>query len=162
MGLLRAIKHVFFPPTPSGYQRQLNYQHSSGGYSTFGTGVENTWWEDKPCSIVHWYYNCMVIMHINFPQKMLHYHAFFGNLSPPYPLFFLCLPIALRLTAFVMRSFAKAKSFIYIDPANIEDSEAWLQSKQEQNGCFQMSGKLFHNRMKVFEGFFFSSSVFDL
>ncbi|XP_077398268.1 alpha-2-macroglobulin-like [Festucalex cinctus] len=79
----------------NGYQRQLNYKHSSGGYSTFGTGVENTW-----------------------------------------------------LTAFVMRSFAKAKSFIYIDPDNIETSETWLKSKQKENGCFQISGKLFNNRMK--------------
>nr|XP_055052356.1 alpha-2-macroglobulin-like [Misgurnus anguillicaudatus] len=27
----------------SGYQRQLNYKHRSGGYSTFGRGEENTW-----------------------------------------------------------------------------------------------------------------------
>ncbi|KAG7322065.1 hypothetical protein KOW79_014923 [Hemibagrus wyckioides] len=27
----------------SGYQRQLNYKHISGGYSTFGRGEENTW-----------------------------------------------------------------------------------------------------------------------
>ncbi|KAK3560724.1 hypothetical protein QTP86_014723 [Hemibagrus guttatus] len=27
----------------SGYQRQLNYKHVSGGYSTFGSGEENTW-----------------------------------------------------------------------------------------------------------------------
>nr|XP_055052358.1 alpha-2-macroglobulin-like [Misgurnus anguillicaudatus] len=27
----------------SGYQRQLNYRHRSGGYSTFGRGEENTW-----------------------------------------------------------------------------------------------------------------------
>ncbi|XP_073718646.1 alpha-2-macroglobulin [Misgurnus anguillicaudatus] len=27
----------------SGYQRQLNYKHRSGGYSTFGSGEENTW-----------------------------------------------------------------------------------------------------------------------
>ncbi|XP_052431626.1 alpha-2-macroglobulin [Carassius gibelio] len=27
----------------SGYQRQLNYRHYSGGYSTFGHGDENTW-----------------------------------------------------------------------------------------------------------------------
>ncbi|XP_052433050.1 alpha-2-macroglobulin-like [Carassius gibelio] len=27
----------------SGYQRQLNYRHTSGGYSTFGRGDENTW-----------------------------------------------------------------------------------------------------------------------
>ena len=28
----------------SGYQRQLNYKHSDGAYSTFGAGAGNTWW----------------------------------------------------------------------------------------------------------------------
>ncbi|XP_067449972.1 alpha-2-macroglobulin-like [Thunnus thynnus] len=79
----------------SGYQRQLNYKHYNGAYSTFGHGEENTW-----------------------------------------------------LTAFVLRSFAKAKSFIYIDPAKIEESRSWLERQQLQNGCFKQSGKLFNNRMK--------------
>ncbi|XP_028429213.1 alpha-2-macroglobulin isoform X3 [Perca flavescens] len=79
----------------SGYQRQLNYKHQDGAYSTFGAGTGNTW-----------------------------------------------------LTAFVLRSFAKAQSFIYIDPANIEASVTWLKSKQRKNGCFEQSGKLFNNRMK--------------
>ncbi|KAF1393528.1 hypothetical protein PFLUV_G00016930 [Perca fluviatilis] len=52
------------------------------------------------------------------------------------------------LTAFVLRSFAKAQTFIYIDPANIEASVTWLKSKQQQNGCFEQSGKLFHTIMK--------------
>uniref|UniRef100_A0AAQ5XLM5 Alpha-2-macroglobulin bait region domain-containing protein n=1 Tax=Amphiprion ocellaris TaxID=80972 RepID=A0AAQ5XLM5_AMPOC len=79
----------------SGYQRQLNYKHQDGAYSTFGAGTGNTW-----------------------------------------------------LTAFVLKSFAKAKLFIYIDPTTIEQSRKWLESKQRENGCFEMSGKLFHNRMK--------------
>ncbi|CAL8350313.1 unnamed protein product [Lota lota] len=79
----------------SGYQRQLNYKHSDGAYSTFGTGSGNTW-----------------------------------------------------LTAFVLRSFVKAKSFIYIDPTVIADAESWLESKQQDNGCFQKLGSLFHNTMK--------------
>ncbi len=54
-----------------------------------------------------------------------------------------------RLTAFVLRSFAKAQSFIYIDPKKIEESKTWLESKQLENGCFEQSGKLFNNRMKV-------------
>ncbi|XP_071760183.2 murinoglobulin-2-like [Centroberyx gerrardi] len=53
-----------------------------------------------------------------------------------------------ELTAFVLRSFVKAKSFIYIDPTIIEQSKTWLESKQQSNGCFQQSGKLFNNRMK--------------
>lgn len=52
------------------------------------------------------------------------------------------------LTAFVVRSFAKAQSFIYIDPRKIEESKTWLERKQQDNGCFEKSGKLFHNRMK--------------
>uniref|UniRef100_A0A671U9I5 Alpha-2-macroglobulin-like n=1 Tax=Sparus aurata TaxID=8175 RepID=A0A671U9I5_SPAAU len=79
----------------SGYQRQLNYKHSDGAYSTFGAGAGNTW-----------------------------------------------------LTAFVLRSFAKAQSFIYIDPTKIEESKTWLERKQRENGCFEQSGNLFNNRMK--------------
>ncbi|CAI5657473.1 unnamed protein product [Oreochromis niloticus] len=52
------------------------------------------------------------------------------------------------LTAFVVRSFAKAQSFIYIDPRTIEESKTWLQHKQQETGCFEKSGKLFNNRMK--------------
>ncbi|XP_028274578.1 alpha-2-macroglobulin-like [Parambassis ranga] len=79
----------------SGYQRQLNYKHDDGSYSTFGSGPGNTW-----------------------------------------------------LTAFVLRSFVKAQSFIYIEPTKIEQSKTWLISLQKQNGCFQSSGKLLNNRMK--------------
>uniref|UniRef100_A0A4W5Q5B1 Alpha-macroglobulin-like TED domain-containing protein n=1 Tax=Hucho hucho TaxID=62062 RepID=A0A4W5Q5B1_9TELE len=79
----------------SGYQRQLNYKHFDGAYSTFGQGSGNTW-----------------------------------------------------LTAFVLRSFGKAKSFIYIDPANIEKSKTWLERQQGKHGCFIRLGKLFNNRIK--------------
>uniref|UniRef100_A0A3Q1IUN2 Alpha-2-macroglobulin-like n=1 Tax=Anabas testudineus TaxID=64144 RepID=A0A3Q1IUN2_ANATE len=79
----------------SGYQRQLNYKHNDGAYSTFGSGPGNTW-----------------------------------------------------LTAFVLRSFTKAQTFIYIDPTKIEESKTWLKNKQRENGCFEQSGKLFHNGMK--------------
>ncbi|XP_032365424.1 pregnancy zone protein [Etheostoma spectabile] len=48
------------------------------------------------------------------------------------------------LTAFVLRSFTKAQSFIFIDQANIESSVTWLKSKQRPNGCFEQSGKLFN------------------
>lgn len=79
----------------SGYQRELNYKHADGAYSTFGTGSGNTW-----------------------------------------------------LTAFVVRSFVKAKNFIFIDPVKIAESKTWLESKQRKNGCFEQIGKLFNNRMK--------------
>eukprot|EP00063_Salmo_salar_P094406 XP_014069241.1 PREDICTED: alpha-2-macroglobulin-like [Salmo salar] len=79
----------------SGYQRQLNYKHFDGAYSTFGQGSGNTW-----------------------------------------------------LTAFVLRSFGKAQSFIYIDPAQIVQSKTWLEHQQGKHGCFVGLGKLFNNRMK--------------
>ncbi|KAK2846829.1 hypothetical protein Q5P01_009828 [Channa striata] len=79
----------------SGYQRQLNYKHNNGAYSTFGSGPGNTW-----------------------------------------------------LTAFVLRTFAKAQSFIYIDPTKTKESKSWLENKQQKSGCFKQSGKLFNNRMK--------------
>ncbi|KAF6720800.1 Alpha-2-macroglobulin [Oryzias melastigma] len=52
------------------------------------------------------------------------------------------------LTAFVVRSFFKAQSFVFIDPSVLERSTMWLVNKQKQNGCFEKSGKLFNNRMK--------------
>ncbi|KAM3833923.1 alpha-2-macroglobulin-like [Diretmus argenteus] len=93
--LTPAIKEKAATFLTSGYQRQLNYKHRDGAYSTFGSGVGNTW-----------------------------------------------------LTAFVVRSFVKAKSFVYIDPEIITASTTWLESKQQRNGCFQRLGNLFNNRMK--------------
>ncbi|RVE64678.1 hypothetical protein OJAV_G00128200 [Oryzias javanicus] len=52
------------------------------------------------------------------------------------------------LTAFVVRSFSKAESFVFIDPSVLERSTMWLVNKQKPNGCFEKSGKLFNNRMK--------------
>ncbi|XP_054901639.1 alpha-2-macroglobulin-like [Poeciliopsis prolifica] len=52
------------------------------------------------------------------------------------------------LTAFVLRSFSKAKSYVYIDPEKLEESKVWLELKQNVSGCFQQSGRLFNNRMK--------------
>uniref|UniRef100_A0A672JDG6 Alpha-macroglobulin receptor-binding domain-containing protein n=1 Tax=Salarias fasciatus TaxID=181472 RepID=A0A672JDG6_SALFA len=52
------------------------------------------------------------------------------------------------LTAFVLRSFSRAQSFIYIDPAVIDESKTWLKNNQLESGCFEKSGRLFNNRMK--------------
>ncbi|XP_053177575.1 alpha-2-macroglobulin-like [Scomber japonicus] len=93
--LTPAIKEKATNFLTSGYQRQLNYKHNNGAYSTFGTGQGNTW-----------------------------------------------------LTAFVLRSFAKAQSFIYIDPEKVQQTKIWLESIQRNNGCFEQLGRLFNNRMK--------------
>uniref|UniRef100_A0A8K9XS69 Alpha-macroglobulin receptor-binding domain-containing protein n=1 Tax=Oncorhynchus mykiss TaxID=8022 RepID=A0A8K9XS69_ONCMY len=93
--LTPAIRDKAIKFLTSGYQRQLNYKHVDGAYSTFGQGSGNTW-----------------------------------------------------LTAFVLRSFGKAKSFIYIDPVKIEQTKTWLERQQGEHGCFIRLGKLFNNRMK--------------
>lgn len=64
--------------------------------------------------------------------------------------FYLNVP---RLTAFVLRSFVKAQSFIYIEPNLIEESKTWLENNQKKTGCFQKVGELFNNRMKVSSNF---------
>ncbi|XP_037370273.2 pregnancy zone protein [Talpa occidentalis] len=83
----------------SGYQRQLNYKHRDGSYSTFGElysrNEGNTW-----------------------------------------------------LTAFVLKTFAQARSYIFIDKAHITQALIWLSQKQKENGCFQSSGSLLNNAIK--------------
>uniref|UniRef100_A0A8C8YS33 Alpha-2-macroglobulin n=1 Tax=Prolemur simus TaxID=1328070 RepID=A0A8C8YS33_PROSS len=83
----------------NGYQRQLNYKHSDGSYSTFGDHGDgsqgNTW-----------------------------------------------------LTAFVLKSFAQAQWYIFVDNSHIMNALTWLSEKQKENGCFQRSGSLLNNAMK--------------
>ncbi|XP_036765796.2 pregnancy zone protein-like isoform X2 [Manis pentadactyla] len=83
----------------SGYQRQLNYKHSDGSYSTFGDhdgrSQGNTW-----------------------------------------------------LTAFVLKSFAQARSYIFVEESHITSSLTWLSQQQKENGCFQRSGTLLNNAIK--------------
>ncbi|XP_029767526.1 alpha-2-macroglobulin-like [Terrapene carolina triunguis] len=81
-----------------GYQRQLNYKHLDGSYSTFGEHYRqpgNTW-----------------------------------------------------LTAFVLKSFAQARSHIFIEEKHIQDALSWLAGKQKENGCFHSSGTLLNNAIK--------------
>uniref|UniRef100_K7GD29 Alpha-2-macroglobulin n=1 Tax=Pelodiscus sinensis TaxID=13735 RepID=K7GD29_PELSI len=82
----------------SGYQRQLNYKHMDGSYSTFGE-----------------------------------YHKQPGNTW---------------LTAFVLKSFAQARSHIFIEEKHVQDALAWLAGKQKENGCFRSSGTLLNNAIK--------------
>uniref|UniRef100_A0A452R5E7 PZP alpha-2-macroglobulin like n=1 Tax=Ursus americanus TaxID=9643 RepID=A0A452R5E7_URSAM len=84
----------------SGYQRQLNYKHQDGSYSTFGEqygrNQGNTW-----------------------------------------------------LTAFVLKTFSQAQTYIFIDEAHISQALAWLSQRQKDNGCFWSSGSLLNNAIKV-------------
>ena len=54
------------------------------------------------------------------------------------------------MTAFVLRIYAQAKRYIYIDDKDVEDSRKWLLSLQDFNGgCFKEMGMIHHKEMKV-------------
>lgn len=55
----------------------------------------------------------------------------------------------LRLTAFVLKSFAQARKYIFIDESHITQALLWLSQQQKDNGCFWSSGSLLNNAMKV-------------
>ncbi|TFJ96981.1 uracil phosphoribosyltransferase [Platysternon megacephalum] len=52
------------------------------------------------------------------------------------------------LTAFVYKSFAQAKRYIYIDDNVQTQTLIWLASKQMPDGCFQNVGNHFNNALK--------------
>ena len=41
------------------------------------------------------------------------------------------------LTAFVVRCFAQAREFIYIDDKDLQTSIEWFRNIQKENGCFR-------------------------
>ncbi|XP_026236336.1 ovostatin-like [Urocitellus parryii] len=53
-----------------------------------------------------------------------------------------------RLTAFVYKSFAQAKPYIYIDDKIQSQTLIWLLSIQKSDGCFINHGKVFNNALK--------------
>nr|XP_040137792.1 ovostatin-like [Ictidomys tridecemlineatus] len=55
---------------------------------------------------------------------------------------------SLRLTAFVYKSFAQAKRYIYIDDKIQSQTLIWLLSIQKSDGCFINHGKVFNNALK--------------
>ncbi|XP_034963191.2 alpha-2-macroglobulin-like isoform X1 [Zootoca vivipara] len=82
----------------AGYQRQLNYKHSDGSYSTFGQhnrSPGNTW-----------------------------------------------------LTAFTLKSFSRARPYIFVEEKHIQDAQASLAVRQKENGCFSSIGTLWNNALK--------------
>ncbi|KAM9293565.1 ovostatin-like [Morus bassanus] len=52
------------------------------------------------------------------------------------------------LTAFVYKSFAQARRYIYIDDNVQSQSLIWLASKQKSDGCFENTGSHFNNALK--------------
>ncbi|XP_056385120.1 alpha-2-macroglobulin-like isoform X2 [Hyla sarda] len=52
------------------------------------------------------------------------------------------------LTGFVVKSFSKARPYIFIDETHLNHSFTWLKNNQQDTGCFRSVGKLFNNAMK--------------
>ncbi|XP_075697341.1 uncharacterized protein LOC142662932 [Rhinoderma darwinii] len=52
------------------------------------------------------------------------------------------------LTAFVVKSFSKARPYIFIDESHLNHSFSWLKNNQQDTGCFRSVGRLFNNAMK--------------
>ncbi|XP_075072193.1 alpha-2-macroglobulin-like [Mixophyes fleayi] len=52
------------------------------------------------------------------------------------------------LSAFVVKSFNKARPYIFIDESHLNHSFTWLKNNRQDNGCFRSVGKLFNNAMK--------------
>ena len=109
----------------SGYQRELRYKRNSGSYSAFGNS-------DDAGSMMYgylmWFFNGNGVIFI---------HIFLIQYFP------------YRLTAFVVRSYARARKYIFVDDNEIKDSVKWFESKQKKNGCFPQHGRLFHRGLQV-------------
>ncbi|XP_049788379.1 murinoglobulin-1-like isoform X1 [Schistocerca cancellata] len=52
------------------------------------------------------------------------------------------------LTAFVVKSFAQARKYIFIDENDLKVSIDWIVKKQLENGCFPLVGQVFQKDIK--------------
>ncbi|XP_076068941.1 alpha-1-inhibitor 3-like isoform X2 [Oratosquilla oratoria] len=52
------------------------------------------------------------------------------------------------LTAFVVKSYAQAQQYIFIDPEDLDVSMKWLQGQQAETGCYNSVGKVFNKALK--------------
>ena len=54
-----------------------------------------------------------------------------------------------RLTAFVLRTYAQAQKYIFVDDKDIKDSVNFLLKLQQSDGCFKKIGMVHHKEMTV-------------
>lgn len=66
---------------------------------------------------------------------------------------YVCYPpsVSIRLTAFVLKSFAMASEFIEIDSRDLEVTRDWLVNNalDDDTGCFIPRGRVIHKSMQV-------------
>lgn len=72
-------------------------------------------------------------MHAGYQRELTYRHndgsySAFGNSDPEGSIW---------LTAFVVRSFARARPYIYIDSKDLDSSILWIKAQQQENGCFR-------------------------
>ena len=58
-------------------------------------------------------------------------------------------PSCFRLTAFVLKSFAQARSFIFIDPLELEAAKDWIVQQQQADGSFPAVGRILNKDIQV-------------
>lgn len=54
-----------------------------------------------------------------------------------------------RLTAFVLKSFAQSRGFIFIDPEELRAPKAWLITHQKEEGSFPAMGRILNKDLQV-------------
>lgn len=54
-----------------------------------------------------------------------------------------------RLTAFVLKSFAQARSFIFIDPRELAAAKGWIIGQQRADGSFPAVGRILNKDIQV-------------
>lgn len=54
-----------------------------------------------------------------------------------------------RLTAFVLKSFAQSRGFIFIDPEELRAAKSWLIKHQRDDGSFPAMGRILNKDLQV-------------
>lgn len=54
-----------------------------------------------------------------------------------------------RLTAFVLKSFAQSRGFIFIDPEELRAAKSWLIKHQREDGSFPAMGRILNKDLQV-------------
>ncbi|KAL0160207.1 hypothetical protein M9458_043932, partial [Cirrhinus mrigala] len=52
------------------------------------------------------------------------------------------------LTAFVLKSFAQSRGFIFIDPKELHAAKSWLITHQKEEGSFPAVGRILNKDLQ--------------
>lgn len=57
--------------------------------------------------------------------------------------------LLIRLTAFVLKSFAQSRGFVYIDPLELSAAKDWIILHQKKDGSFPAMGRILNKDIQV-------------